>query len=466
MFRLFRSAAFRLTLLYMVTFGASVTALLIFVYTAIISDMEAELKHSISVQTSDLARKFSVSGPAETAASIKNMLEKDEEKTLVLMLIDRDWHVLAGNLELWPGGKTNVSTWIKFPIGKIENTQLTPKAIAMNSTLPGGYILLVGRKMQQIEHVHEIIVEVLYICFGIMFVLAAVGGMLLSYTIYRRIDAINQAFRSVAAGALTTRVKVTGTGDEFDHLAMHLNQTLNRICELIDGVRDISYNVAHDLRTPLNRLRHRLENMLSTGAHREEITEQVRTALIDIDALVATFNAILRIAQAEAGAGIEQFSAFNISEVLEDIVDLYQPVAEERSQQLNANIIEDIMLYGDRHLITQMTANLLDNAIKYTPKGGNIALTLVLGDASYAILQILDNGPGIPVSFHHKVVEKFFRLEQSRSSPGNGLGLSLVSAAVKLHKGVLTFSDNNPGLVVTIRLPRVIGNTDIARSQK
>jgi signal transduction histidine kinase len=436
----------------MVTFGASVTALLIFVYTAIISDMEEDLKHSISVQTADIQRSFGISGPEEIAASIQHILEKDEEKTLVLMFIDRNWHVLAGNLPLWPGGKTNVDTWIKFPIAKTGASGLPPQAIAMNTSLPGGYILLVGRKMNQIEHVHEIIVEVLYICFGVMFILAAAGGMLISYTIYRRIDAINQAFRRVAAGALSTRVKVIGTGDEFDHLSMHLNQTLNRICELIEGVRDISYSVAHDLRTPLNRLRHRLESLLAPQTLREKMIDEVRSSLSEIDALVATFNAILRIAQAEMGAGVEQFADLNLSEAVIDVVDLYRPVAEEKSQQLVAEIKENITFNGDRHLITQAVANIFDNAIKYAPKGGHITVTLSVLD-KYIELKVGDNGPGIPEAFHHKVTEKFFRLEQSRSSPGNGLGLSLVSAAVKLHKGELSFADNASGLVVVIRLP-------------
>jgi signal transduction histidine kinase len=453
MFRLFRSSAFRLTLLYMVTFAASMTALLIFIYTTIISDMEDDLKHSITIQTDDLGRKFIISGPAETASSIEHLLEKDEDKTLVLMLIDRNWHILAGNLERWPGGQTNTDKWIQIPIGKSNGAGQSPQAIAMNSTLPGGYILLVGRKMEHIEHVHELIVEVLYICFGIMFLLAAAGGMLLSYTMYRRIDAINQAFRSVASGELSTRVKVLGTQDEFDHLSMHFNQTLNRICELIEGVRDISYNVAHDLRTPLNRLRNKLETVVLSDISKEQMTEQVRSSLTEIDALVATFNAILRIAQAESGAGIEQFSEFNLSETVDDIVDLYRPVAEEKGQQMIANLTENIVLQGDRHLITQMVANILDNAIKYTPKSGKITVEL-MADNHMAELSIADNGRGIPAELRHKVVEKFFRLEHSRSSPGNGLGLSLVNAAVKLHKGSLVFEDNNPGLIVKIYIPK------------
>jgi len=454
MFRLFRSSAFRLTLLYMVTFGASVTALLIFVYTSIINDMEEDLKHSIEVQVADLSQQFATNGAAGVTTAIQTLLDKDQDKTLVLMLIDHDWHVLAGNLPLWPGGKTRMGTWITFPVGKNEGTGPTPKAIALNTTLPGGNILLVGRKMGYIEHVHELIVEVLYFCFGVMFVLAAVGGMLLSWMIYRRIETVNQAFRSVAAGALYTRVKVLGTGDEFDRLSMHLNRTLTRICELIDGVRDISYSVAHDLRTPLHRLRQRLESLLSPGTSKEQMSEQIRASLGEIDSLVATFNAILRIAQAEMGAGVEQFGLFNVSEATVDVIDLYRPVAEEKSQTLMTTIAEDIMLNGDRHLISQMIANVLDNAIKYTPKGGTIRISLSLADHRVHF-EVADSGPGVPVDLQHKLTEKFFRLEQSRSSPGNGLGLSLVSAAVKLHKGELKFEDNIPGLKVSILLPEI-----------
>lgn len=449
MFRLLRSAAFRFTLLYMVTFGASVTALLIFVYTAIISDMEGDLKHSIDVQLADLKRKFAVDKRDETAASIKNILEKDEDKTMVLMFIDRNWNVLAGNVDRWPGGKTDVDSWIKFNVSGPPPS----KAIAMNASLPGGYILLVGRKMDNIEHVREILVEVSYICLGIMFAIAAAGGMLLSYTIYRRIDVVNQTFRKVASGALHTRVNVIGIGDEFDHLALHLNQTLNRICELIDGVRDISYNVAHDLRTPLNRLRNRLESIVLTDNTKQQVNDQVRSCLAEIDSLVATFNAILRIAQAEIGAGVEQFTGFNISEAVKDVVDLYLLVAEEKSQTLVSEITDPLTIKGDRHLVIQMLANILDNAIKYTPKSGSIKVSLKDGEG-FVILQVSDNGIGIPEAFYNRVTEKFFRLEQSRSSPGNGLGLSLVSAAVKLHNGELSFSDNDPGLMVTIKLPK------------
>jgi len=436
----------------MVLFGACVTALLIFLYTTIISGMEDNTKHAITIQMADLRRKFNVTGPAETAASINIMMEKDQDKTLVLLLIDNNWKILAGNLERWPGGKTNTDNWITFTMDKAHSTSTPSKAIAMNATLPGGYMMLVGRKTDDIESVRQTMVDVLYISFGIMFAMAAIGGLLLSYMIYRRVETINQVFRQVAGGTLSARARVTGTGDEFDHLAMHLNQTLTRVSELIDGISDISYSVAHDLRTPLHRLRHRLESMLVSPASPAQMQEQVRISLADIDSLVGTFNAILRISQAEIGAGIEQFAVFNMSEVVEDVMDLYQPVAEDKAHQITANIAESVMINGDRHLVTQTVGNIMDNAIKYTPRGGAISITLnIIG--SVVELTVADNGIGIPENLRHKVTEKFFRLEQSRSSPGNGLGLSLVSAAIKLHKGELRFEDNNPGLAVVLRLP-------------
>lgn len=452
MFRLFRSSAFRLTLLYMVIFGAAVTALLIFLYTTIISGMEDDLKHAITIQLADMRRKFAVTGPAETAASIRTMMEKDQDKTLVLMLIDHNWQVVAGTLDRWPGGPTKRDSWIKFPLDKPHAPGKPSKAIAMNATLPGGYILLVGRKTDDIDHVRETMVDILYVCFGIMFAIAAAGGTLLSYMIYRRVETLNEVFRQVAGGTLTARARVNGTGDEFDHLAMHLNQTLTRISELIDGVRDISYSVAHDLRTPLHRLRHRLESLLLPDTKPEQMQDQIRTSLADIDGLVATFNAILRISQAEIGAGVEQFATFSMSEAVEDVIDLYQPVAEDKAHTLTTTIAEGVMVHGDRHLMTQTVANILDNAIKYTPRGGTLSITLDAAQGR-AQLTVADSGMGIPPHLRHKVTEKFFRLEHSRSSPGNGLGLSLVSAAVKLHKGELHFADNEPGLVVTVILP-------------
>lgn len=453
--KLFNSAAFRLTLLYMFTFGISVTVLLVFIYYSIGRDVNRQLRHEINVQLADLGREFILDGPYATAESVKHLLRLDRNERLVLMLIDPDWNIIAGNLERWPGGSTTKpASWITVPLEKKQGR--AAEAIAINSSLPGGYILLVGRKLESVERVRKVIADVLYICFGITVVLSAAGGFFLSRTIERRLEGINQTCRKVMGGDLQTRVAVSGSADEFDHLAGNVNAMLNRICELIEGVRDISHNVAHDLRTPLGRLRNRLEILAAGPQTSDAVHDELRGAIAEVDALVATFNAILRISQAEMGAGFEHFQNFDLSATAENISELYRPVAEDKSLQYRAEIEQGLLCNGDRHLLSQAIANLLDNAIKYTPSG-EVALTLS-HDEDGLLLTVSDDGPGIAPEYYEKVTGKFFRMESSRHSPGSGLGLSLVQAAIKLHGGELLFGDNAPGLKVTVKLPRTTQN--------
>jgi signal transduction histidine kinase len=279
--------------------------------------------------------------------------------------------------------------------------------------------------------------------------MAAAGGLIFSLYIRRRIESINQTCTRIMSGELTNRAVVSGSDDEFDHLAQNINAMLTRINELIDGIRDISYNVAHDLRTPLNRLRNRLERLETAQTTGQVSGREVYEALKDIDRLIATFDSILRIAQAEVGAGIEHFTDVDLSALVQDVVDLYAALAEEKQQHLTAVIENGITLKGDRNLLTQAFANLIDNAIKYTPQGGAIAIRLQAHGQEIK-LEVADSGSGIPPEYHQKVKQKFFRLEQSRTSPGNGLGLSLADAAFQLHSATLTFSDNAPGLIATV----------------
>jgi signal transduction histidine kinase len=424
--------------------------LLVFIYYSIVGETEQQLKRDINVQLADLGREFIYRGPNATAEEIKRLISKDDDKMLVLMLIDRKWHTLAGNLEEWPGGKLRPADWIRIRVNDAD-TDSSHDAIAINSSLPGGYVLLVGRSLTPILRIRHIISNVLYICLFITAVLAAAGGVLLTLVIQRRLEIINQACRRVMGGELTTRVPVSGSGDEFDHLANNLNAMLARICELIDGVRDISYNVAHDLRTPLGRMRNRLEATTHLPMSREQMQEAIALAIVEIDNLVATFNAILRIAQAEMGAGIEHFDLVDLSDTVAEVTEFYQPLAEDKHIQLQTDLQTDVELRGDRHLLAQACANLLDNAIKYTPYGGHVQVRLERNGGKVRLI-VSDSGPGIPESHYGKVTDKFYRLEASRTQPGNGLGLSLVLAAVKLHGGQLRFEDNRPGLRVVVEV--------------
>lgn len=450
--RLIRSSAFRLVMIYMLVFSISVAVLLVFIGVATTQEMENQVKYTVSIQLADLGRKFVIDGPAETRDAINHLIAKDVDGTSIYMLTDAGGEIITGNLRYWPRAADQPREWVKFPLGRdIMDLRKTSEALAASTTLPGGYGLLVGYNLGNMRRLRDTIDRVMLVSVGLTIALAAVGGAILTLMISRRLEAVNQACRSVMAGDLKQKAHVTGSGDEFDHLADNFNAMLDKIRELIDGVRDISNNVAHDLRTPLNRLRHRLEK-LDQPDKPQAIRRQIRSAINEVDSLVATFNAILRISQAEMGAGFENFRDFSISETVADVAELYDAVAEEKQVSLKTSIEQGLEYRGDRHLLAQMLANVVDNAIKYSPSGSEVQLRLS-HENDRIILEIKDNGPGIPSEFRDRVTEKFFRLENSRHTPGNGLGLSLAQAVVKLHGGEIHFADGNPGLKVEIALP-------------
>lgn len=451
--RLLRSTAFRLTLFYAGLFGGSVAVLLSFIYFATLGEMETQIKTNISTQLADLTRSFIVDGPDEMAATIRTRIEKEKEKMTIYLLLNPKWKSLAGNIDRWPGGNPRTEAWLTFPLYREDTApEQWPQVLAMNTTLPGGYILLVGYKLTSLNRTREVIIRVILVGIGLSTALAVGGGIAVARTIRRRLDQMNTACEHIMHGQMKERVATTGSGDEFDTLAANFNAMLGRIEELIEGIRDISSNVAHDLRTPLNRIRQRLERLQNHPANEEKLMDELRRAIQDIDGLTQTFNAILRITQAESGTGKEHFITMNLSALLGDIVELYEPLAEGKNIKLRIKIEADAYIFGDRPLLSQAIANLVDNAVKYTPEGGEISVSLK-PMRNQVYVWISDSGPGIPEEFHYKVMEKFFRLEKSRHQPGNGLGLSLANAAFKLHGAELQFSDNQPGLKVQIVFP-------------
>ncbi|KZZ57617.1 hypothetical protein A3762_09705 [Oleiphilus sp. HI0125] len=254
-------------------------------------------------------------------------------------------------------------------------------------------------------------------------------------------------------GNLSLRIPDRGTNDDFDQLARNLNEMLDRIFQLMEGIKHVSDNIAHDLRTPLTRLRNKLENTL-LKVENEDQRELVASAVAEADQLLATFNALLRIARLEMGGRTDNFKRFNLSNLLLDSAELYELVAEDKQQTLRIRVQKDIEIHGDKDLIFQTVSNLIDNAIKYTPNDGDISIELDLHD-KLVRLSIADSGIGIPEEERSKVFDRFYRVAKSRSQPGNGLGLSLVQAVVELHQGEIKLSDNEPGLIVTLELPEI-----------
>ena len=365
---------------------------------------------------------------------------------------------LVGNLDRWPKNASINNDWIEFALEINEQTNETHLARAKIFRLPEKYGLLVGRDIHQLTEAKRRIVQALTWGLVIMVLLAFVGGLVLSRRTVRKIERINQTTKSIMSGDLSRRVPVTGRNDDFDQVADNLNQMLDRIQMLMDDVRRVSDNIAHDLRTPLARLRQHLEEARLQEDPSSKSAINLEQSIKEADSLLITFNALLRIARIEAGQVKAGFADVNFTLLLDDIVEFYEPLVEEKNQALEKTLEANIVSSGDRDLLFQTFANVIENAIKYTPNNGNLSVSLIKLSTNL-IVTIADNGPGIPVSERENVFRRFYRLDQSRSSSGNGLGLSMVSAVIALHNGTITMEDNTPGLRIVIRLP-LIANSD------
>ena len=271
----------------------------------------------------------------------------------------------------------------------------------------------------------------------------------MSRHVLSRIEAINRGSRAILDGDMQRRMPVTGSGDEFDRLSANLNAMLNQIEFLMTGMREVTNDIAHDLRSPINRLRTRLEVTLLEKPNPENIKSVMKDTIQEVDAILETFNGILDIALAESGVLRDNFERVDIAEVMTDAVELYEPVAMEKSQTLECSIKDGLMVQGNRNLLFRLFANLLDNAIKYAPENGKISVEAI-ADKTFISVVVADNGPGIPPEQREKALQRFTRLEVSRTAPGSGLGLALVAAIARLHNAPLKLEDNAPGLRATL----------------
>jgi signal transduction histidine kinase len=279
------------------------------------------------------------------------------------------------------------------------------------------------------------------IVFGIL------GGTILRARFMRRVDAITGTCEGIIAGRFNERIPLRGRGDEWDRLASAINEMLNRISALLDNLRQVSSDVAHDLRTPLTRLRNRLDDARLGAVTVVDYSTAVARAIDDTDQLLAMFSALLRISQIEAGTRMTAFVPLSLTALLESIYEMYRPVAEDHQQILEANIQQGVQVRGDGELLTQMFSNLIENAIRHTPARTSIRVALQRSKGSI-IASVSDNGPGIPPQERDKVLRRFYRLSSSRSAPGHGLGLALVAAIAQLHQATLVLKDAEPGLCV------------------
>ncbi|MDH3688781.1 MAG: HAMP domain-containing histidine kinase [Gammaproteobacteria bacterium] len=455
--RIFQSSTFRLALLYLVLFSVSVLLLLGFIYWSTAGFMSRQTDVTIQAEITGLAERYERAGLAGLTALIAERVARQRPTTSsVYLLTDARFRPIVGNLDQWPNEQASPAGWLNFRLeASPQDDRGAHKARARSFTLRGQFHLLVGRDIHELEKIQQTIIRTLIWGMLLMAVLGIVGGTMMSRSMVRRIEAINETSREIMSGDLSRRIQTKGTGDDFDKLAENLNEMLDQIETLMEGVQRVSDNIAHDLRTPLARLRNRLEALKLQQTNRNTYADEVDKALAEADRLLSTFSALLRIARVESDTSRIESKEVNLNSLIHDVVELYEPLAEQKSQNINQQLTIQAAVKGDQDLLFQALANLVDNAIKYSPSGGTIKIELS-SESQGAALIVTDEGPGVPEATYDKIFQRFFRLEKSRTTAGNGLGLSLVAAVAKRHKLQIELQDNQPGLRVKINFQDIV----------
>lgn len=452
-----KTSTFQLALLYMVVFATSVFLLLAFIYWRTAGFMTAQTDETIEAEIAGLAEQYRGRGINGLITIIRERVARDPNAKSIYLFTTDDYLKLAGNISTWPKEAQSQSGWINFTLDDSVGWAGPERlARARIFEVQGGLRLLVGRDVDDLTTLKRLIETAINWGMGITLALALLGGFMMSRSTTRRIEVINNTSRKIMNGHLSLRIPTRGTQDDFDQLAENLNQMLDRIVYLMEGIRHVSDSIAHDLRTPLTRLRNQLENTLMS-VDNDEAREQAGRAVAEADQLLATFNALLRIARLETRGNAADMKQVSLGLLVSDACELYEALAEDKHQQFHQAVDDEVTIEGDRDLLFQMVSNLIDNAIKYTPEEGEIRVA-VRSQGPDAIFEVSDSGIGIPDSEKDQVFQRFYRVGKSRSLPGNGLGLSLVSAVTEIHQGQISLSDHhpgdeNPGLTVHIRLP-------------
>ena len=452
--RVLRSSTFRYAIIYMLVFGVSVAGVLGFVYWQTVRVIASQTDDTIQAEITGLAEQYRQFGLLGLVRIIRERSQAAPGRRGLYLLSDRNYNRIEGNLSSWPPIARGEPNTVDFLVATDTGDEAKPQvARARTFALPGGFYLLVGRDMTERTDFTKLMTDALIGGLILTSLLGIAGGVLMSRSLLARIEGINRTTEGILQGDMARRMPVRGNRDEFDRLATSLNAMLDQIDGLMTGMRGVADNIAHDLRSPISRLRSRLEFTLMSETDADGYRRAMEDAIREADGILATFNALLEIALAEAGAVRDRFSPIDLSALAADAGELYGPVAEEKGQALATEIEPGVTVPGNSHLLAQAAANLLDNAIKYTPEGGRILLR-VQRDGDGAVLSIRDSGPGIPEEARGRVLDRFVRLDVSRSAPGAGLGLSLVSAVARLHKATLTLTDAAPGLHISLRFPQ------------
>ena len=439
------SSTFKLALIAIGTFGVIVSAIFSYVYLSTSSYVRSRSDRAIVTEYSSLRGAYERSGRDGLIDLIQQRVADKSFAGNVYMLADPSLTVLGGNLKTWPSTITAAGGWVEFRAPKPPNARNEPLLRGILETFPGGDRLLVGKDISDLDSFTDQIKIAVISGIALIFVLAGVASIGVTRRTVGRIESINATSRAIMLSGLDKRIPIRGTHDEWDRVAENLNLMLDRIETLMGEVRQVSDNVAHDLRTPLTRMRGRLEKAYHGQRMAEDYQLLIGDTIADLDAVLGMFSSITRIAQIETQARKGAFRIVNLVEIAGDVVELYDAAAEQDGTRLTIVGDREVLVIGDRDLIFDAIANLVDNAIKHGRAGGQVIVANENVDGS-SVISIADDGPGIPSDQHEHVFKRFYRLEHSRYTPGNGLGLSLVAAVAHLHGARIEMLDNSPGL--------------------
>ena len=446
--RILRTSSFRLTLFYAALFGVSVLMLLGVMHWVADFYMSSSLDAAVDSDITELEDSLRIGGEEALAALVNERVRQMPHGPMYYLLQDPNGEFVAGNLPPFHRGEGRFD--LKVP-------RVNSPSVAVHSrrvTLTNGEYLMVGVDALPRRELQKLILRVFGWSSAISLLLAFAGGAVMSRGVLRRVETISRTARDIMAGDFSKRIPRRGTQDELDHLAASLNAMLERNQAAMESVRQVSNDNAHDLRTPLNRLRQRLEFAQRRARSVDEWRQVAEGCISDMDAILEAFGGLLRIARIESGMPTRRFTKVDLSELLRTVIEVYQPMAEEKEQPFTADIASGLTVWGDRELLTQMIANIVENAMKHSPTRASIGLSTSNTPSTIAVT-VNDSGPGVPAEERARVFQRFYRLERSRSMPGSGLGLSLVEAIASLHDVSVELTDNGPGLCVTLRFSRL-----------
>lgn len=462
--KLIRTTAFRLTLAYLLLFAFFAASLLAYFAWNTRRLITEQITNTVNAEASEISEIYGRRGLRGLVITIENRALRPGAN--LYLVTTPTGQAVAGNVGALAPGVMATRGWSETAYRRLDDQDgVDHRALVRVTELPSGFRLLIGRDLDERRRLFGIVAKAAQWSVLIVFVLGLGGGVFVARKVLTRIDAMTGTTRRIMAGDLSGRLPVGRSGDELDRLAENLNAMLERIEALMAGLKEVSDNIAHDLKTPLTRLRNRAEEALAKSRSESEYRAALERTIEESDSLIRTFNALLMIARAESGQARGDMNDFDAADVANGIHELYEPLAEEDGMNLRVKA-EPSPVHGNRELISQALANLVENAIKYgkpvsaqQPGGTVVSMDgrqIVIEarhEGDRVLLSVTDHGPGIPEADRRHAVERFVRLEASRTLPGSGLGLSLASAVATLHGGELTLGDAHPGLVATLVLP-------------